>query len=96
MKFKQLKIIHMLFICSMMAINIIAQTSKNITNPGFEQLRVLADTGHWSVYPDNPLLRPGAKGEWDAGALGSMTVLKVGEVFHLYYEAWGAIIRAIN
>jgi len=54
-----------------------------------QQLRDLAGTDHWAVYPNNPVLRPGAKGEWDAGALGSMTVLMVGEVFHMYYEAWG-------
>lgn len=62
---------------------------KNGKPSGFEQLRTLAGSSHWSVYPYNPLLQPGAKGTWDAGALGSMTVLKVGEVFHLYYEAWG-------
>ena len=42
-----------------------------------QQLRDLAGTNHWAVYSNNPVLRPGAKGEWDAGALGSMTVLKV-------------------
>jgi len=46
-------------------------------------------SGRWMIYPNNPVLRPGAKGEWDAGALGTMSVLKVGEVFHMYYEAWG-------
>ena len=55
-----------------------------------QQLRELAGANHWAVYPDNPGLRPGVKDEWDAGAVGSMTVLKVGEVFHMYYEAWGA------
>ena len=55
----------------------------------FQRLRDLAGTDRWAVCPDNPVLRPGAKGEWDAGALGSMTVLKVGDVLHLYYEAWG-------
>ena len=52
-------------------------------------LRVQTGAGHWEVYTNNPVLRPGAKGEWDAGALGSMTVLKVGAVCHMYYEAWG-------
>ena len=89
MKFKQFKIVPILLICGMTSINLNAQASINLRNQGFEQLRVLADTGRWSVYPDNPVLQPGAKGEWDAGALGSMTVLKVGGVFHLYYEAWG-------
>jgi hypothetical protein len=55
----------------------------------FDQLRELAGTGHFAVYPNNPVLEPGSKGEWDAGAMGSMTVLKVGEVLHVYYEAWG-------
>jgi len=54
-----------------------------------QQLRARISTGQWTNYPSNPVLKPGAKGEWDAGALGSMTVLKVGEVFHMYYEAWG-------
>ena len=54
------------------------------------QLRALAGTNGWAVYTNNPVLRPGATGAWDAGALGSMTVLKVGGVFHMYYEAWGA------
>jgi hypothetical protein len=54
-----------------------------------EQVRDLGGKDHWQPYTENPVLRPGGKGEWDAGALGSMTVLKVGDVFHLYYEAWG-------
>jgi len=54
-----------------------------------QHLRDLAGAGHWAVYPHNPVLQLGAKGAWDAGALGSMTVLKVGDVCHLYYEAWG-------
>jgi len=55
-----------------------------------QQLRDMAGTGRWAIYPHNPVLQPGAKGAWDAGALGSMTVLKVGSVCHMYYEAWGA------
>ena len=50
---------------------------------------VWAAPGRWQLFTNNPVLRPGAKGEWDAGALGSMSVLKVDEVFHMYYEAWG-------
>ena len=36
-----------------------------------------------------PVISPGEKGSWDAGALGSMTVVKVGGVYQMYYEAWG-------
>jgi hypothetical protein len=56
---------------------------------GGSHLGALAGTNRWAVYTNNPVLRPGATGEWDAGALGSMTVLKVGDRYHLYYEAWG-------
>jgi len=54
-----------------------------------DELSAQAGAGHWAIYTNNPVLRPGAKGEWDAGALGTMNVLKVGNVFHMYYEAWG-------
>ena len=38
----------------------------------------------------NPIvLAPGSEGEWDAGAIGSVTVIKVKNKFHMYYEAWG-------
>jgi len=40
-------------------------------------------------YCGNPVISPGPQGSWDAGALGSMTVLKVGDTYHMYYEAWG-------
>lgn len=40
-------------------------------------------------YDGNPILSPGTQGEWDAGALGTMSVLKVDNTFHMYYEAWG-------
>ena len=36
----------------------------------------------------NPILTPGPKGSWDAGAIETMTVVKVGGSFHLYYEGW--------
>lgn len=47
------------------------------------------ESPQWTEYKSNPILNVGATGSWDAGALGSMSVLKVGDVFHLYYEAWG-------
>ena len=43
-------------------------------------------------YSDNPVvLTMGAKGTWDAGALGSMTIVKVDNIYHMYYEAWGSL-----
>ncbi len=57
-------------------------------------LRELGGTRGFREYPRNPVLKPGSPGSWDAGALGSMTVVKVGSVFHLYYEAWGVRDRS--
>lgn len=54
-----------------------------------------ADAFPWAVpgriqaFPGNPVLAPGPAGSWDSGALGSLTVLRVDGVWHLYYEAWG-------
>lgn len=43
----------------------------------------------WQTFDNNPVLSPGSARTWDAGALGSMTVLRVGDVIHMFYEAWG-------
>ena len=48
-----------------------------------------AGAPRWVAHPNNPILTPGPAGSFDAGALGTMNVLKVGNVFHMYYEAWG-------
>lgn len=42
---------------------------------------------------DTVVLAPGLNGEWDAGALGSMTVVKAKDTFHMYYEAWGELSK---
>lgn len=54
-----------------------------------ESLRRIGSTEGFKPYEDNPILKPGPAGSFDEGALGSMCVLRVGDVFHLYYEAWG-------
>lgn len=43
----------------------------------------------WQEYSGNPVLTTGGKGEWDVGALGTMSVVKVAGLYHMYYEAWG-------
>ncbi len=45
--------------------------------------------GPWQVYPNNPILAPEQPGCWDSCALGTMTVVRVANVYHMYYEAWG-------
>jgi len=59
-----------------------------------EQVRALAGRDGFQPYAGNPVLQPGGPGAWDAGALGSLTVLKVQDVYHLYYEAWGVRSKA--
>jgi hypothetical protein len=44
---------------------------------------------HFNVYAGNPVLSPGTRGEWDAGAIGSVTVIAAEGAVHLFYEAWG-------
>ena len=46
----------------------------------------LAGKARWEEYANNPIIRPGKKGEWDSWAVMSMGVVKVGDTFHLYYE----------
>lgn len=41
----------------------------------------------WEKYENNPILAPGSE-EYKSKALGSMTVVKVENTFHMYYEAW--------
>jgi dienelactone hydrolase len=42
--------------------------------------------GRWHPWAGNPILTPGPAGSWDAGALGSMTVLRVRNLFHNHVE----------
>jgi len=53
------------------------------------EISAIAGEGAFKPFAGNPVVSPGPKGTWDAGAIGSMNVLKVGETFHMYYEAWG-------
>jgi enterochelin esterase-like enzyme/predicted GH43/DUF377 family glycosyl hydrolase len=54
----------------------------------FDYLKTLASKTGFKEYDGNPVIT-GDEGQWDAGALGSMSVLRVDDVFHVYYEAWG-------
>ncbi len=65
-------------------------------NPGIELdplviegLKELGSIEGFKPYGANPVLATGPEGSFDAGALGSMTVVLVDSVFHLYYETWG-------
>ena len=60
-----------------------------ISSLSINEVRKLGGKMGFKAYDANPVLTVGAPGEWDAGALGSMTVIEVGSIYHLYYEAWG-------
>jgi len=62
---------------------------ENVRVLGMDEVRKLGGKSGFEVYAGNPVLKPGPEGTWDAGALGSMSVLKVEDVYHMYYEAWG-------
>lgn len=63
---------------------------------GIDQIRALAGKKGFKPYGLNPVLTVGKshENEWDAGAIGTANVLKVGDVYHLYYEAWGKLTAA--
>lgn len=52
-------------------------------------LKNVASTDGFRPYDGNPIIDTGPEGSFDAGALGSMSVLFVDGLFHIYYEAWG-------
>jgi len=70
--------------CSKQTTNTPRQSS---TKPGVHaKWLALAGKNNWKAYPQNPIITPGPKGTWDSWAVMSMTVVKVGDTFHLYYE----------
>jgi hypothetical protein len=59
-------------------------------NPAvLESLKQIASTKGFQPYKAKPIIDVGPEGSFDAGALGSMSVLFVDGVFHVYYETWG-------
>ena len=64
-------------------------------NPEAENaLSQIASTEGFKPFKGNPVLTIDPEGAFDAGALGSMTVLFVDSLFHIYYEAWG--VRSVK
>jgi beta-1,2-mannobiose phosphorylase / 1,2-beta-oligomannan phosphorylase len=43
---------------------------------------------NWTKYQANPVLVPGGAGAWDAERTCAGTVLRVGDVLHMWYEGW--------
>lgn len=55
-----------------------------------QQLQSIAGDRVFQPYATNPILRRGEPGSWDEWAVGSMSVVKAGNTFHMYYEGWGS------
>lgn len=77
-------IISVLILALIISCNKPKNTSINI-----DSLKEIASTKGFQPYQGNPVIETGPKGAWDAGALGSMSIVKAGDTYHLYYEAWG-------
>lgn len=48
-----------------------------------------AGNGEFLPFAKNPILKRGETGSWDSWAVGSMSVVRAGDVYHMYYEGWG-------
>lgn len=44
---------------------------------------------HWTKYENNPVMVPGASGEWDENSVGPGTVLFYDNTYHMYYDGSG-------
>ncbi len=45
---------------------------------------------HWTKHPDNPVMVPGAAGEWDESFIAPQSVIYCDSVYHMWY--WGGIL----
>ena len=84
-----IRIISLFVLVSVAICNCIKEKSAN-ANPAFlTSLKQIASKEGFKPYEGNPVIDTGPEGSWDAGALGSMTIIIVDDTFHIYYEAWG-------
>lgn len=54
------------------------------------------DGVNWSKHPDNPVLSPGAPGEWDSGGASAGNVLFEDGLYHMWYFNWSNPISGIK
>jgi hypothetical protein len=62
---------------------------SNLDPAIISSLKQLGSEDGFKPYIENPIIDVGSEGSFDGGALGSMSVLLVDSVFHVYYETWG-------
>jgi hypothetical protein len=56
-------------------------------NYSIDDIRRLAGLAKWKPYLNNPILTIGEDGAWDGWTLATMNILKVNDIYHMYYEA---------
>ena len=83
-----------IFILTLITAGIFFSCSQKMKQSGansevMDSLKQVASSEGFEPFKDNPVMETGSKGSFDAGALGSMTVVKANGIFHMYYEAWG-------
>lgn len=88
--YKKSNKVSLLLIATILLIVSCNQSSNNyLPKENLQTVERFAEENDWRVYDENPVIK-GDDGFWDAGALGSMSVLNVNDTIHLYYESLGA------
>ena len=86
------KMIYIAIILALFGCNTTGNKNNASNAEGGKEVKKFANTTGFVNYAEDPIvLSPGIKGEWDAGAVGTMAVVKVVDTFHMFYEAWGSL-----
>jgi len=76
--------LRVIVLCSAMLTLSTSCANQHIAN--VKKWTALAGRDRWQPIPSNPIIAPGQDGQWDCWAVMSMTAVRVGDTFHLYYE----------
>jgi len=81
------KIIYIAIIIAIFGCNQSNKKKNSANSENTEEVKKSAKKMGFTNYAEDPVvLTMGADGEFDAGALGSMTIVKVAGVYHMYYD----------
>ena len=65
----------------------------NLSDPRALGIATSKDGYTWSKYAGNPVLRPGAPGQWDDNEVGGTALVYVNNKFHLWYAGFSSSIQ---
>jgi len=89
------KIIYVVIIFAIFGCNQSNKKKKVANAESTQGVNKSANIAGFADYAEYPVvLTMGADGEFDAGALGSMTFVEVEGVYHMYYEAWAKLTHS--